>query len=324
MCLFQRPKRAPLSERIRPDKFPRLPIPFVEGMITDEERHALACFAQHIWNNGARADGLLVDAGCYVGASTVALAEGLRHSSLPERKRRGRIWSYDLFRTTRGMSEHYLKGSGLNPGDSFQPIFERNVSAYAEYLKVHAGDIRNAPVPSQPVAVLFLDILWSWDCTNFVGRNFYPLLERGRSLLIHQDFVYPFYPWVVLSMGLLTDVLEFSYNVQYQSVIFDVTGKLWARDIEDPRNIPLPKALDIYDSFIDRLNGWGRGSLALGKAMYLASLNRIDDARPLIDKVAVKFAHEPLVTQYLEAVRGYCDRAIALGKPVPLDQAVGI
>lgn len=324
MSLFERLRKRPLSERIHPDKYPRLPLPYVEGMITAEEQHALACFAQHVWVNGARRDGVIVDAGCYVGASTVALAEGLRHSSLPERERRGRIWSYDLFRTTPGMSQNYMKGAGLKPGDSFQPFFEKNLSAYADYLRVHAGDIQKAQVPSNPVAILFLDILWSWDCTNFVGRNFYPLLEPGRSLLIHQDFVYPFYPWVILSMGSLTHVFDFSYNVQYSSVVFDVRRKPRAGDIEDPRNIALPKAMDIYDGFIDRVSGWGKGALALGKALYLASLNRVDDARSLIDEVALKFAGESLVTQYLGPVRWYCDQAISLGKPVPLDEAVGV
>ncbi|HTU47092.1 MAG TPA: hypothetical protein VMF91_18670 [Bryobacteraceae bacterium] len=324
MALFTRRKKPRLSEAIRPDKYPPVALPYVDGMITDEERRALACFAKNTWEHGAPGNGVIVDGGCYVGASTVALAEGLRQSSLPERKRQGRIWSYDLFRTTPAMSEHYLKGSGLKPGDSFQPIFDKNVSSYAGYIQLQAGDIRQAAIPAEPVAILFLDILWSWDCTNFVGRNFYPTLEPGRSLLIHQDFVYPFYPWVILSMGQLTAFFDFAYNVQHSSVVFDVVRKVPERDVEDPRNIPLPTALQIYDRFINQLEGWGQGAVALGKALYLASLNRIEDARKLVDEIEVKFADQPLVTQYLDAIRGYCDRAVAEGKPVPLDQAVGI
>jgi hypothetical protein len=324
MSLFSRRKKQRLSEAIRPGNYPPLPMPYVDGMITDEERRALACFAKNIWDHGAPRNGVIVDGGCYVGASTVALAEGLRHSSLPEPKRHGRICSYDLFRTTPAMSEHYLKGSGLKPGDSFQPIFEKNISPYAAYIELHAGDIRQASMPAQPVAILFLDILWSWDCTNFVGSNLYPHLEPGRSLLIHQDFVYPFYPWVILSMGQLTAFFDFAYNVQHSSVVFDVVRTVRERDIEDPRNIPLPTALQIYDKFIGQLEGWGQGAVALGKALYLASLNRIEEARRLVDEIAIKFAEEPLVTQYLDAIRGYCDRALANGKPVPLDQAVGI
>lgn len=316
-------RRKPLSQRIHPDKYPRLPVPYVEGMITNEERGALACFAQQIWDNGARHNALVIDAGCYVGASTVALAEGLRHSSLPQSQRGGRIWCYDFFQTTPAMSKKYLQGYGLKPGDSFQPVFEKNVSEYADYIRVHAGDIQKAPVPSQPVAILFVDMLWSWDSTNFVGRNFYPLLEPGRSLLIHQDFVYPFYPWLILSMGLLTDVFEFSYNVRYSSVVFDVKRKVRPQAIEDPRNIPLARAIKIFDGFVDRLNGWGRGVVTIGKALYLASLNRVDDAKTVIEQVALEFADEPLVTQYLDEVRSYCNRAVLTGRPVPLDDPLG-
>ncbi len=322
MLGFSRPKKK-LCEVIHPDEFPPVEIPYVAGMITDHEQQALACFAKHIWDNGAARDAVIVDGGCYLGASTVALAEGLRRSPLGEERRAARIWSYDLFRTTPWMSEYYLKGSGLKPGDSFQPLFEKNIAPYANYIAVHAGDIRHARVPSQPIAILFLDVLWSWDCANFVGRNFYPHLEPGRSLLIHQDFVYPFYPWVILSMGLLKDFFSFAYNVQYSSVVFDVSRKIRSGDIEDPRNIPLPRALAIYDSFIDRIDGWGKGALILGKALYLASLNCVDDARQLIDQVAVGFADKELATQYLDPIRGYCDKTEALGKPVPLDQIAG-
>ncbi len=189
---------------------------------------------------------------------------------------------------------------------------------------MQAGDIRDAQTPQKPIAVLFLDILWSWDCTLFVSRRFYPQLERGRSLLIHQDFVYPFYPWVILSMGQLTEFFAFAYNVPYSSVVFDVVKNVRESDIEDPRNIPLPAALQIYDSFIGRFEGWRLGILALGKALFLASLNKIEEARRLIEEIALKYADEGLVTQYLDALRGYCARAESNGQPTPLDQAVGI
>src|ERR1700685_4559408 len=110
MFLFTRGK---LSQTIHPGRYPPVGFPYVDGMITNEERAALACFAKNIWDNGARKDAVIVDAGCYTGASTLALAEGLRQSSVPESERQGRIWCYDLFRATPLMSAHYLKGSGL-------------------------------------------------------------------------------------------------------------------------------------------------------------------------------------------------------------------
>src|SRR5579884_889184 len=163
MPLFGRRPKEPLSARIHPEKYPRVELPAVDGMITDEERRALACFAKYIWENGAPSDAVIIDGGCYIGASTVALAEGLRRSRLPEEKRRGRIWSYDLFRTTPAMSQHYLAGSGLQPGDSFRPIYEKNVAGYADYITLQAGDIRSVAAPTKPIAILFLDVLWSPD-----------------------------------------------------------------------------------------------------------------------------------------------------------------
>jgi len=324
MLFFARRTTKRLSEAIHPDRHSAIPPNGINGMITDVERRALACFAKNIWENGARRNGVLVDGGCFVGASTVALAEGLRQSSLPERERRGRIWSYDLFRATPAIASVYLSGSGVQPGDSFQAIFEKNVTPYSDYIVVHAGDIRCGPFPTQPIAILFLDVMWSWDSALVLGRNFYPKLEPGRSLLIHQDFVYPFYPWVILSMGQLAAFFAFAYNVQYSSVVFDITRRIKEHHIDDPRNLPLPVALAIYDRFIKRLEGWGRGSVALGKAFYLASLNHVPEARRLVADIERVYLSEGLVTQYIDSIRGYCDRVDMLGRPIPLDDVVGV
>jgi hypothetical protein len=322
--LFGRRERILLSQALHPDRHPRVSAPAIDGMITALEVRAYASFAKYIWDYDVPTNGVIVDGGCYTGASTVCFAEGLRQSNLPQRKRRERIWSYDLFRATPAIAQHYLQGSGLTAGDSFRPIFEANVAQYAEYIKVHEGDIRRAPVPPQPIAILFLDVLWSWDTTISVGRNFYPKLQPGRSILIQQDFSYPFYPWVILSMGQLSDFFNFGFAVQHSSVIFDVAQKLRERDIQDPRDLPLPKALHIYDSFIDRSEGWRKGSIGLGKALYLASLNRVDEARRLIEQIAFQFSEDGEVTQDLDSVRGYCDRVASHGRPIALEEVVGI
>ena len=133
-------------------------------------------------------------------------------------ERRHRIWSYDLFRA---MSDEiiatYLPESGLRPGDDFRPIFAANTARFGDCIKVHAGDFRAQPVPDHDVAILFLDILWSWSSTAFVAEHYYPRLPPRRSVLIHQDFVYPLLPWLVLSMGMLADDLPFAGHVQHSS-----------------------------------------------------------------------------------------------------------
>jgi hypothetical protein len=53
-------------------------------------------------------------------------------------------------------------------------------------------------------------------------------------------------------------------------------------------------------------------------------LNRVVEARRLIDEIEVKFSQAGEVTQYLDSIRGYCDRVVSLGRPIPLDEVVGI
>jgi hypothetical protein len=199
------------------------PMRFVAGsMITPDEYSTLASFAERAWDAGAPRDGAIIDGGCFVGASTCALAEGLSKSSLHENERFGRIWSYDLFRTTPVMSDVYLKGE-VAAGASFRHLYDRNVGKLARYVRTFEGDILSAPKPDGPISILFLDVIWSWEATEALADQLYPKLIPGRSVLIHQDFVYPYYPWIIVSMGLLTDTFRFAYNVPYSSVVFDVS-----------------------------------------------------------------------------------------------------
>ena len=79
-------------------------------------------------------------------SSTVALAEGLSHSPLSEAERRERIWSYDLFVTTRGMAGHF--GESPAAGESLRPVFERNASLTQRSRRRTAAP-RNADVQTR-------------------------------------------------------------------------------------------------------------------------------------------------------------------------------
>jgi hypothetical protein len=298
-------------------------IPQVAAMITVDEQRFLSCAAERIWDLGAMRDGLIIDAGCFAGASTVALATGLARSSLSEAGRSERIWSYDTFVTTPGMAQSYFQELDIQAGESFRQIFDRNVQPFRDSIRVHHGDIRGCAVPNHPVALLFVDMLWSWDVTAFVHEHFCSRLEAGRSLLVHQDFVYPYYPWVILNAGLSEDSLRFARHVQYSSVVFDVQRTCRSAASADGRDIGLDRALMIYDGFIDRVDGWAKGALALGKALYLASRNELDRATRLIDEVESKLHNEPLVMQYVPSIRYYAQDAAARGAPVPLDTLSG-
>jgi hypothetical protein len=320
--LLFRKRPTPLSARIDLDAGHAGRSDGMLGMITPWERRALSALAESVWANGARRDGLIVDAGPFVGASTTALAEGLQRSALGEDERRGRIWSYDLFLATPGMETGFFGPGGPKAGESFRSVFDANLAPFADYLRVFEGDITAMDGPDAPVSILFVDILWNWDATRRFSEEFYTRLEPGRSILLHQDFAYPFYPWLVIGMGLLRDHFALARRVPHSTVVFDVKRRPKARDIDDARNVGLSRALAIYDDFIDVLDGYGKGALALGKALFLASHGRTSDARRLVEQVQAAYADEPLVTQFAAPVLGHAAK-VDKGTAKPLDQVSG-
>lgn len=197
-----------LADRVGLDQYDPPPLSGLQAMITPQECAALSCFAERSWSNGAANDGLIIDAGCFIGASTVALAQGLERSPLTERDREGRIVSYDLFFASPAIIEKALPNAGIPVGGSFESLFRENIRPYARYINVKPGDIRKATQLSRPITVLFVDILWSTEAVVHFAKTFYPMLDRRRSVLIHQDFVYPYLPWLILSMGMLADRLS--------------------------------------------------------------------------------------------------------------------
>ncbi len=313
-----------LAESVRLDEYDPPPLSGLQFMITPQECAALSCFAERSWSNGAARDGLIIDAGCFVGASTVALAQGLERSPLSEESREKRIVSYDLFYASPAIVKYALPNAGVPVGGSFEPLFRRNIQRYARYIDVQPGDILKATPLSRPITILFVDILWSTEATLHFAKTFYPMLERRRSVLIHQDFVYPYCPWLTLSMGMLMDRFSVCRNIPFSSLVFNVERPIRANLIEDPRNVSLTAGEAIFDSFIDQLDGWGKGALAISKSLFFGSRGQLDRARKIVDEVWVKFADTPLVMQYQPTIESVLTRAEKEGTPYGAEQIVGL
>jgi hypothetical protein len=288
-------------------------------MITQEERRSLSLFSENIFDYGCDRNCVIVDAGTFLGSSTTSLADGLSRSGLSSGERNGRIWCYDLFRATPAMvtTEGYLKGAGIPPGGSFRGLFDAYTSSIRDYLKVHEGDIAIAPVPTHPISILFLDIMWSWESAIDIAKRFYPLLQNKKSLLIHQDFCYPFYPWVVIHMGLLEEYCRVAYTIPFSSMVFDVIRSIPESAIRDPRDVDHLTVKAIYQRFADIADrwGWGKGALWLSFCIYMASLSKFDEAFATYALVEEAYANDPLVAQYFPTVKGYCDAAAESGNP---------
>jgi hypothetical protein len=206
----------------------------VPTMLMDDELRLLAFLGGDYW----RGKGIIVDAGCFLGGSTVALASGLRENLA----RRGRaetplIHSCDLFRIedwTRGL---YFPETA-EAGDSTRKDFDRNVAAFAPLLRIVEGDIMASEPPDAPIEILFIDLAKHWTVCDWITENLFPRLIPGRSIVVQQDYLWDQCTgWLQVTMEYYSDEFEIVCDTWRNSVAFRLVkafepGRLRPRLVE--------------------------------------------------------------------------------------------
>lgn len=173
------------------------------SMLNMQEERMLAWLAENYY----RGDGAIVEGGTFLGGSTMALGSGLRRNPRVDSKE-GRIHSFDIFIVPDAPWALSLLGEGSKPGDRIQDRYEENVRSVRDLVSLHPGNIKTFEWSGEPVEILFVDVAKCWGTNQVMMSQFYPHLLPGRSLVIHQDYVTQYVPWVHLSMELLSDCLE--------------------------------------------------------------------------------------------------------------------
>jgi hypothetical protein len=183
-----------------------------------------------------RNEGVIVDAGCFLGGSTLALASGLRaNPRFQAAPRPAVIHSYDLFTVEPWTIGVYF------PKDtpetmSFEAVFRENIAPFADLVAVHPGDVTQAPVPDEPIEILFVDLAKHWTVSDYVVRAFFPRLVPGRSIVIQQDYLYNVWNgWLPVTMEYFSEFFELVDHTEQNSVVFLYTQaappEAFARDV---------------------------------------------------------------------------------------------
>jgi hypothetical protein len=243
----------------------------VKTMLSTDERQLLT------WLTGSyyRGDGTIVDGGCFVGGSTVALGDGLRSNG-----RDGRIHVFDRFKVEDYMLDFYFSGEGRRSGESFRPVFDRNTAHVAELITVHEGDLTQQRWSGEPIEILFIDISKTWELNDFIVEQFFPSLVADRSIVVQQDFVYAGCPWVALTMEHLSDHFEPISFAPDCSVAYLFRGGLPA-DIEPVTMLDHARQLELMDRAIARFRGGAGGVMQCAKAMLLIEHGDVEQARAI-------------------------------------------
>lgn len=221
------PKPAPAKRDNRPaakqTPKPRRTIP---SMIT----HAEAEFFARCAERSLGIEGQIVDLGCWMGSTAVALASGIHRGDGQER-----VLAYDMFQWQAWMEREHAKllYCVYRPGDSFLPEARRIVREHGHGLvELRPADLTAYHWPGEPIKLLLVDAMKSLPLVQQISRTFFPSLVPG-ALVLHQDFKHRFTPWIHLLHFRLRHHFRFLESVQPGGTVgFEVTGPMKLGEVE--------------------------------------------------------------------------------------------
>jgi hypothetical protein len=310
--LFSTPNESRLQHLLRrPWRDVELPLEVLQvpAMISDSERRLLYSLGREY----AQGEGAIVDAGCFLGGSSVALLAGVRDRAEPWEG--PPVASYDLFRVEDyALPAFFDDEPGIRVGDSFRRRYDANVAGFGVPHVVHEGDIVKIGWSGGEIDVLFLDVLKSWKINDAILRDFFPHLVPGRSVVIHQDYGWGGTPWIPMSVELMGDSFRFVDGLEGGSHVFFLEREVPEWLIEEGMlGLDVDNQLELLDRAILHRGGWVRGMLELARTGVLAERDGAEAARSDLRRIEKTYSDCPSVLICLAYVRDVLETGRAAG-----------
>lgn len=289
-----------------------LPAPVADGrpMIFEDERRLLYTLARDFY----RGEGRIIDGGTFIGDSSLALGFGLKDRNYP---RKPVIDAFDLFILDPWAARnawYASDGPDVKAGDNIRSVYERRTAEIADYIVVHEGDVTTAPWNGGPIEILFSDIAKGWHINDYIVQNWFPALIPRHSVLIQQDQVQEYHPWVAITMEMLAGHFEWIDYVKNSSAVYRPLGPISISDIQCCLSGNLsPETMErAFLSWIERFRrrgagrytGWHLEMVEAGLVVtYALYIKDIDKARHAWEACAAKFSGDPYAMFRLNEVR---------------------
>jgi hypothetical protein len=273
-------KRSPFAERLLWRVRRLLPNALVFGMTCKEEQKYFRHYARTLYTGA----GEIVDLGCWLGSTTIPLAQGLRRNP----RGTGRhIHAYDLFVWQKWM-DPFLPGCARNyrVGESFLDEFHARTRAYADRIKAHPGDLRRLGWNGGPIEFLLVDAMKNWELAAFVVAHFFPNLTPGSGLVVQQDFKHYYTSWVHPIQYRLRDYFSFKTDVPDSgSAAFRLRRPLdldlgWLADL---KGLPDQEIDEAFAWSLSLVEAPSRPNIAAAKVMHFIHLDRLADAKRALE-----------------------------------------
>ncbi len=151
---------------------------------------------------------MIIDAGIFLGSSTLSFASGLRAQN--ESFKIGKpIRSFERAITTPAMyRDANIKERYPTVGQDYSEYLRELLDEVLHLCDLRIGDIRNQTHDGQAIEILFLDILKTMPIFEHCNRLFMPYLIPGQSVVIQQDFFWHLDWFINAYMGYFKDNFE--------------------------------------------------------------------------------------------------------------------
>jgi hypothetical protein len=167
---------------------PRVEIP---GMVSPAEMD----FFRESAARYAGKEGAIVDLGCWLGSTSIALARGILSRGSQAGSRTEKVLGFDRFIWEEWMPAHIPYGL-YQPGESFLPEARRLVRDHGgDGVELIQADLTLYEWRDGPIKILLVDAMKSEAIARQITISFFPSLTT-RSLLIHQDFKHYYTTWI--------------------------------------------------------------------------------------------------------------------------------
>lgn len=200
------------------------------GMISHYERRLLYGLARERY----RGKGVIVDAGVFLGASTIAFGRGLvenKSISLNEVPQPP-LRSFDRAVAGPNFSRHSSKGGipDVPVGESFESVLREQIQPYSNLTQLYVGDIRDYRGDDiASIEICFLDVLKNREVTFHVMRTLFPKLIPS-SIIVQQDYFFSDLPHIRVLTEALSDKLRYLGEVR-SSAVFQCMESITGDDL---------------------------------------------------------------------------------------------
>lgn len=154
--------------------------------------------------------GDILDVGCFLGSSSVAMAAGLESNP---NAGDAKVLCLDLFKVSSGIKAMFpelLKDYTVD--DSFLKVFEEQSQHLAHRIVPFPCDLmqlETLPSKKDFIEIFFIDAAKNPELNNRIMSLGFSRLKPNVSLVIHQDYIFEFCPWIVSSMEYFWEYFEF-------------------------------------------------------------------------------------------------------------------